>query len=183
MVTSLLWGAVLAGCGGSVADISSITFDKTLIDVDSNCTGGCGGDILAVTVAIAEDISAGAGAELDLRQYRVDYAIPSLTDEGEEVPYFAAALSTETIIGFGESITLTLQPVGNSQRAWVYSRAGSALISGTATLKLEGYDQRGELVTIESGAFTVTFSDVAAGSGSGSESESESESSGDTGLF
>lgn len=167
-------GLVVVGCGGSVADITTISFAESTVNVDSNCVGGCGGDALEVTVALAEDISAGPGAEIELQQYRVDYTIAALSEEGEEVPYFAAAFPEGTVAEFASELSVSLQPAGNSQRAWVYTRAGSSVISATAVLTLEGYDHRNELVQITSPAFTVTFSDVSADSGS---------AGGDTGLF
>lgn len=173
--TSLLLGLVVVGCNGSVADITEITFTEPTVRVDSNCVGGCGGDTLEVTLSLAEDISAGASAELDLQQYRVDYTISALADDGEEVPYFAAAFPEDTVIGFGEELVFSVSPAGNSQRAWVYTRAGSATIAASAVLTLEGYDQRNELVQVTSPAFNINFYDVEAGSGS--------VGSGDTGLF
>ena len=161
----LLWISLLAGCSSTVVDISTISFDKSAYDVDNNCIDGCGGDLITATITVEEDISAGAGAELTVRQYRIDYTIPALSDEEEEVPYFAAALSSQ-VVGFGEELSLTLQPVGNTQRAWVFSRAGSAAISASAVLTIEGHDQQNTLLQLESDAFTITFSDVAAATGS-----------------
>jgi hypothetical protein len=174
MSAYMLLGAMLMGCGNSIADISTISFDSASYEIDSYCAEACGGDTMGVTVSLAEDISAGTAASMELKQYKVEYVIDLISDDAVDMPYFAGTLPDGLSAGFGESITLSLPPAGSAQRAWIYTRAGSAPISGTATMHVEVYDHRGQVIELVSEPFSVTFSDM---------DDADEVSAPDTGLF
>lgn len=148
---------VLGGCGGTTADVATLVLDDADVSVDTLCPSACAGDTPLLTVSIPEDITIGSSASLELVQYRVDYALPSLSGAGE-VPFFAAELGA-LAVAFAGSTAFALDPAGDQQRDWVYAQVGGEGVEGVATVTIAAYDEQDALVNL-SLDFDITFADL-----------------------
>ena len=156
---SWLLGGLL-GCGKTTADVATLSLDDADVSIDSRCPDeSCQDDAPVLSISIPEDITVGSSASLELVQYRVDYSLPDITG-GDAVPFFAEALSAETI-AFSETLDVDLTAAGDKQRDYVYDLVGGDVTSGTATLTLLAYDEVDALVEL-SLEFDVTFADYTA---------------------
>jgi hypothetical protein len=149
--------AFAIGCDlPSVEDDLTITAEPAIgeLQVDTRCTPACtGSDEVGVQVAYAS----GTHAEKDIvqfEQYRVDYTLHGVS---VAVPFFASKHSLKLQPGAQESVTL--QVVGDAQRAFVLQVANGRAVNGSARLQLAGYDFDNRHVFIDT-EFDVRFEDL-----------------------
>jgi hypothetical protein len=152
----LALGLSLVGCDSDAAEDRLVVTvgDGSTVNVDTFCDPSCSG---AESIEVSLDYPREAYREaetIELLQYRVDY---QLSDVGGDTPFFAGLISV--VLGPGDGDDLTLKVVGNAQREHVVEEVGGDAVSGTATLKLTGYDWSDSWVTIEHD-FPIRFADV-----------------------
>ncbi|MBA2321906.1 MAG: hypothetical protein H0V89_12220 [Deltaproteobacteria bacterium] len=159
---------VLVGCEPvRTADYLQITFGGPA-QVDVECAnGGCETlETVAVTVTWTEDPLFLDDDQIEIAQYRIDYAVPGI----EGIPFYAGY--TTQFLTPGTTVTFDVPVVGGTQRELLAAAidAGETL-TGSATLTLGGWDHQGEIigddVDVAEGqaTFQVLFSDFSVNGG------------------
>lgn len=147
------------GCQPDTSSLLSITYGNGQyappVRVDTVCdNGGCDGlEQLDATLTFDQQAFVSGTAQVEILQYRVDYALNGLTDQP---PYYAGR--TDVLCDVGASQDFNVRAAGQAQRDWVYARYLGQQVDGHATLTLAGYDELNNQVEV-SADFDISFGD------------------------
>jgi hypothetical protein len=148
--------SVFGGCNNSsTEDLLVVSFApySSPVKIDTVCEDGeCASkEKLTVRITFDDDSYVPEDTEASFKQYRVDYEISAIS---REIPYFASPISVH--VTPEHTTTVAVQPVGETQRTFVYETVGDQAVAGTAILILAGYDDQNEIVMVEK-SFDISF--------------------------
>lgn len=156
---------VTAACGPSATeDALAITFGSGAgappVQVDVDClNGGCESiEELAGELTYSDEEATAVDAEVEILQYRIDYALAAPHDD-VDLPYFAGHVALTVKVG--ETVGFNVVAAGEKQRQFILARYPDDQLRGTATLTLAGYDQQNEQV-FPRADFDIYFDDFVA---------------------
>lgn len=158
VVGAVAVGSLLsASCSVSAAGPLSLTAklpSGDSLQIDERCVPACAGDEKVEVVVKHTTSGAVQHVDVDLVQYRVDYAVDGVT-----VPFYGGKIGLP--VAPGQERVMSLVVVGAAQRSAVWQAAASAPVTGSATLTIAGYDGNNEQIFLAT-TFAVRFGAIAA---------------------